>query len=354
MGNPGFHRQDEEPKTMKAAVHCGPRDIRIEDVPEPELTSDGIIVKVRNCGICGSDLHPYKEPPGRVIPGHEIAGDVVAVGKNVTAFKEGDRVTGIPIRPCGLCVWCQQGKGHLCSYQQWSGIPELSGAMAEYALIPNVQVGNFVTAVRLPDTMSYDEGATVEPLSIAQFSLAQANIQPDDTVVIIGAGMIGLCVLEVLRARGVKKILVSGRRSSRLQLARDGGASVVVDAARDSILPAVQKFTQGAGADVVVECAGVQATYDEAIMVARRFGQILMVGMFEQPVTWSPNFAAYKNIRLIGCLGEDFPGAVELLSSGRATTSQFITHHFALDDVKEAFETQLTADDAVKVMVNIA
>ena len=339
---------------MKAAVLCGPRDIRIEDVPEPELTPDGIIVKVRQCGICGSDLHPYKDPPSRVIPGHEIGGDVIAVGENVTAFKEGDRVAAIPIRSCGWCVWCQQGKGHLCGMQQWPGMPSLPGTFAEYALIPSVHVGNFVTAVKLPDTMSYEEGATVEPLSIAQFSVGSAGVQPTDTVVIIGAGMIGLCALEVLRANGVQRILVSGRRSSRLQLARDGGASVVVDAATDNAIAAVNEFTSGGGADVVLECAGVQETFDQAILMTRRFGKVMMIGIFEEPVTWSPNFAAYKNTTMIGCLGEDLPGALELIASGKVKTDQFITHRFPFDKIREAFETQLTADDAIKVMVEIA
>ncbi len=339
---------------MKAAVFHGPRDIRIEDVPEPEVEPDGIIVKVRVCGICGSDLHPYKTSSDKVILGHEVSGDVVAVGSNVTHLKEGDRVAGIGIRPCEFCYWCQQGKADLCLHTQWQGNPPMEGAFAEYTSIPHVQFGDFVTAVKLPDSMSYEQGATIEPLSIAQFSIASTGVQPDDSVIIIGAGMIGLCCLEVCRAIGVKKILVSGRRSSRLQLARDGGASVVVDAATENVPAAMQGFTAGAGADVVLECAGVQETFEQSIAVLRKSGKVAMIGVFEQPLNWTPNYAIYKNTTLVGCLGEDLPGAVDLLSTGRASTDQFITHRFTLDDTKEALETALTADDAVKVMVEIA
>lgn len=339
---------------MKAAVLHGPHDIRIEDVPEPEVTPDGIIIKVKNCGVCGSDLHPYKTSSDKVILGHEASGDVVAVGENVTHLKEGDRVAGIGIKPCGWCHWCQQGDLGRCIYTQWQGSPPNEGSFAEYALIPHVRFGDWVTAVKLPDSMSYEQGATIEPLSIAKFSIDRIGVKPDDTVVIIGAGTIGLLCLEVCRAIGVKSIVVSGRRSNRLQLARDGGASVVVDAATEDALTAIQGFTSGAGADVVLECAGVQDTFDQSIAALGKSGRVAMIGMFEQPVNWTPNYAIYKNITFVGCLGEDLPGALDLLSTGKASTEQLVTHRFGLDDTKEALETAITADDAVKVMVEIA
>ncbi|HEY92008.1 MAG TPA: zinc-binding dehydrogenase [Dehalococcoidia bacterium] len=336
---------------MKAAVLQGPRKIEIENIPDPEVEPDGVVVKVRASGICGSDLHPYKLSITKMVLGHESSGDVVAVGRNVSHIHEGDRVAAINIRPCGKCYWCRHERQEICTRLKWPPSPTMPGAMAEYVSIPFTRVGNYDTVVRLPDSLSYEQGATVEPLSIALFSITRAQVQPEDTVVVLGAGMIGLCVAQVLKAIGVSRIIISGRRSKRLELARASGADVVVDAATEDIVPVVKEVTSGAGADVVVECAGVQVTFDQAMRIVRRDGKVVMLGIFEKDVTWSPNIPINRNTTMIGCLGEDFPGTVDLLATGRADTRPFITHEFPLDRVQEAFETQLTADGAVKVLV---
>ena len=336
---------------MKAAVLKCPRRIEIEDIPDPEVEPDGIVVRVRASGICGSDLHPYKLSTTEMVLGHESSGDVVAVGRNVSHILEGDRVAAINIVPCGKCYWCRQGRQEICTRLMWPPAPTMPGAMAEYVSIPVTRVGNYDTVIRLPNSLSYEQGATVEPLSIALFAITRAQVQPEDTAVVLGAGMIGLCAIQVLKALGVSRIMVSGRRSKRLELTRRSGADVVVDAATEDIIPVVKEVTSGAGADVVVECAGVQATFDQAMRVVRRDGKVVMLGIFEKDVTWDPNIPITRNTTMIGCLGEDFPGTVDLLVTGRADTRPFITHEFPLDRVQEAFETQLTADSAVKVLV---
>ena len=228
---------------MKAAVFQGPRMIEIEDVPDPEVEPNGVVVKVNACGICGSDLHPYKLATAKMVLCHECSGDVVAVGRNVTRFKEGDRVAAIGIRPCGECYWCKQGREEICRRLQWPPHPTMPGGLSEYLSVPYVRIGNYDVVVKLPDLLSYEQGATVEPLSIALFSMTQGQAGPGDTAVVLGAGTIGLCVIQVLKSMGVSKVIVSGRRSKRLQLARECGADLVVDAAKEDIVPAVQEFT---------------------------------------------------------------------------------------------------------------
>jgi len=335
---------------MKAAVLHGACDIRIEDRPKPIVEPDGVLVKVKACGICGSDLHPYKlgERQGTIF-GHEFSGDVVEVGANVVEIREGERITGVGYRHCGQCYWCQQGQFHRCSALALLGY-ELPGALAEYVLIPRAQLGR--TVFRLPAALTYEEGATVEPLSVAVYAVRRAQPQAEGTAVIIGAGMIGLCVVQVLKALGVSRVIVSGRRAKRLEAARESGADLVIDAAAEDAVLMVQEATSGMCADIVVECAGSPTTFQQAIDVVRGRGKIMLVGVYEESVRWDPGIAINKNVTLVGCLGGNFPRAIELLETCEVNTKTLITHEFPLDKAREAFETQLNAQDAIKVMVN--
>jgi 2-desacetyl-2-hydroxyethyl bacteriochlorophyllide A dehydrogenase len=334
---------------MKAAVLRGPRDIRVEEFPEPTVEPDGIIMKVRACGVCGSDLHNYRlgGPVGAIL-GHESTGDVVEVGANATGIEKGDRVFAWPIRLCGQCRWCRQGQYFYCPGLTLP--PQHPGAFAEYVSIPTAIAGS--TVLRLPDSMAYGEGALAEPLAIALYGVEQAQPQPDDTAVVLGLGIIGLCVVQVLRAMGVSRIITSGRRSRRLQLAKESGASVVVDAAQGDIMSVVREETSGEMADVVFDCAGSPDTFQQSIQVLRKGGKMVVVAIYEQPVTWNPSILIFRNITMLGYMAGNGSGALDLLEKGKVNTEPFISHEFALDDVKEAFETQVEAEGAVKVMVN--
>lgn len=334
---------------MKAAVFHGARDIRVEDVPDPELEPDGIIIKVEACGICGSDLHPYKIG-GRegMIFGHEFSGEVAEVGASVAEIKAGDRVTGVGYRPCRQCYFCQQGLFYRCTSMALAGYA-LPGAMAEYIAIPFAQLGR--TIFRVPDSLSHEEAATVEPLSVAFYSVRRAQPQAEETAVVLGAGVIGLYAIQVLKAMGVSKVIVSGRRAARLKAAKESGADLVIDAATEDPVPKVKEATSGTGVDIAVECAGVPATFEQAIQMVHGRGRVLLVGIYEQPINWNPSSLVNKNVSLIGCLGGSFPRAIELLESGKANAKPLLSHQFPLDKVKEAFETQIEAQDAVKVLV---
>ncbi len=336
---------------MKAAVLHGVRDIRFETTPDPELEPDSILIKVKFCGICGSDLHPYKigGRPGTIF-GHEFSGEVAAVGIKVSDIRTGERVIAVGYRPCGRCYWCKQDKPHRCSDLAISG-DQLPGALAEYILIPSAQLGRNV--FRLPESLSFEQGATVEPMSIALYSVRRAQPSQKSNTAILGAGIIGLSTIQVLKATGVAKVIVSGRRAKRLEVAKQSGADLVINAAEQDIVQIVKEATSGLGVDIVFECAGAPTTFSQAIEIVRGGGKVMLVALYEQPITWEPAPAIYKNITLIGCLGGNFPAVLELMASGKVDTKPFITHVFPLYRVRDAFETQLTAKDAVKVLVEV-
>ena len=334
---------------MKAAVLRGAKDIRTENVADPPIDPEGIIIKVKTCGICGSDLHVYKqEGKEGTIFGHEFSGDVAEVGNQVKDITAGDRVTAVGFRPCGQCLWCLRGKSYRCSAMALVGY-QLPGAMAEFVFIPAAVLGRNV--FKLPEGLTYQDGATVEPLSISLYAVKRAQPRESDTAVVLGAGIIGLCAVQVLKAMGVSKVLVSGRRHSRLEAAKICGADLVVDAAVESVLPAVMEATAGMGVDLVVECAGTQETFDQAVEMAHGGGKIMLVGVYENPLNWNPLKVISKNLTLVGCLGGNFPGAIDLLQSGKVNTKPLVTHSFPLDQAQEAFQAQIKDRQAIKVMI---
>ncbi|MCX7981528.1 MAG: alcohol dehydrogenase catalytic domain-containing protein [Syntrophales bacterium] len=334
---------------MKAAVLKKAKEIKVEEVPYPTLESHGVIIKVKACGICGSDLHVYKRnDKSGTIFGHEFCGEIVEVGKEVKDIKPGMRVTAVGFKPCGACFWCQQGKGYRCSHMELIGY-EFPGAMAEYVHVPFAVLGR--TIFPLPEELSYLEGASVEPLSISYFSVNRAQPKPEDTVLVIGLGVIGLYAVQVLKALGVKRIIASGRRPARLEAARSLGADLLIDAARENTIDRVMEYTGQVGVDIVIECAGQQRTFDESIAVVKGGGKVMLVGVYEEPLRWDPLSVIAKNISLIGCLGGNFPACINLLKTGQVQAIPLITHTFPLEEAAEAFRTQLVDPNAIKVML---
>ncbi len=334
---------------MKAAVLCGEKDIRVQNVPEPVCEPHGVIIKVKFCGVCGSDLHVYKKDEGKwSIFGHEFSGDIVEVGSNVKDIKPGTRVTAVGFSPCGKCYWCREGKSHRCSDMALLGY-QLPGAMAEYVHVPFAALGRNVFP--LPEELTYEDGASVEPLSISYFSVNRAQPKEKEIVAVLGLGVIGLYAIQVLKSMGIAKIFASGRRPARLNAAKLYGAETVIDAAKDNASQKIMDATGNLGVNTVVECAGNQITFDQAISITRGGGKIMLVGVYEEPIKWDPLSALSKNLTLIGCLGGNFPAAIELLKSGKATAKDMITHIFSLDEAAAAFRAQLTDSTAIKVMI---
>jgi 2-desacetyl-2-hydroxyethyl bacteriochlorophyllide A dehydrogenase len=345
---------------MKAAVYHGPGRLAVEEVPPPEAGADDVVVKVHACGVCGSDLHGYRAglwvEPGEIM-GHEWAGEVVARGANVSHLGVGDRVA---VGGGGGALG-GGGGGKSVGY----GLP---GAYAEYVRIPNAHLPGRVAPI--PDELSYDEAAALEPLRCGLHAAALAEPQVNDWAVVLGAGMIGLSCLQALRLRGSCRTIVVDVSARRLELARELGADHTLDATTDDVLARVKELTGeghyrwgaqargrwslGARADVVVEAAGTGRTLRQALEMVRHGGTVVQIALFEEEVAFDPTIVTQKQIRLQGCAGfglAPFEQAADLVRSRRVRLAPLITHRFPLTRIVEAFETQMNAQLSGKVIV---
>jgi len=341
---------------MRAAVLYGPKDIRLETVDIPRIRSDEILVKVKACGICGSDIHTYKTGAlstlhKPVILGHEFSGEIVEVGSAVKGLGIGDKVLGTGYRYCGECYWCQQGQVDRCPNTALPGYG-MDGAFAEYVVVPNPALEK--TLFRLPEGLSWQEAATVEPMSVACFAVEQALIEPKEAVVVLGAGMIGQGIAQLCKARGAGKVIVSELSPKRLAMAQKLGADVALNPKGINPVEAVTKATSGDMAGVVFECSGAPIAFRQAFLMTRVFGKVMQVGVFEQNIDLSPDLISlitFRNMTLRGCGGQIWGMALDAVRLGQVKTRDLITHEFALTEAKEAFETLLNSDEAIKVMI---
>jgi threonine dehydrogenase-like Zn-dependent dehydrogenase len=339
-------------KIMKAALFYGPHDFRVEEVDKPKAGDYGIIIRVRACGICGSDVHYYVRggplvKPGGIM-GHEFSGDVVEVGKLVKDIIVGDRVAAASIIVCQECYWCKSGQHARCQNLKMGGF-DFHGAYAEYANVPLAILDQ--TVFKLPDNLSYEAGAIIEPLSVGAYSVGRAEPSAGDIVIIFGAGMIGLASLAAMKARGVSKIIVSEMSKKRLDSARDIGADIIIDAGSENVLQRVGQITGGRGVDIAMECVGLRRPFLQALGALRIDGKLIQVGIFDTAFEFNPVTITGKNLRIIGCLGGDYLAAMELLKSGKVDAGKFITHEYPLSEITQAFNKQLDSNESIKVIV---
>ena len=327
---------------MQAAVYHGPRDIRVEDIPTPTIAEDEVLVRVRACGICGSDLHMYRlgmfEALGRPVAngrvmGHELSGDVVAVGARVNEFHVGDRLTAV-----GL------------------------GGFAEYVAVPINERGPYL----LPANVSFDEGATLEPLATSLHGVGLANPQPGETVVILGAGIIGLGCVQAIKATVPCRVIVVDAAARRLELAQRFGADATVNLTETDPLEAVialtggeqdiQRFgVRGGNADVVIDCAGAQRSPNQGLyMLKPAGGRMVLVALFEQQPELDFNQVVRKHVTLHGSwtwTKDDYNRAIELVASGKIDRKPLVSHTYPLSAAPEAFATQAQPTASVKVLL---
>jgi len=337
---------------MKVAVWHGGKDIRIEQAPTPSIEEDGALVRVRVCGLCGSDLHAYQGLSDRRVPplvmGHEFAGDIEEIGGEVKSLEIGDRVVVDPLVVCGECNRCVRGSQNVCRHRKLIGLT-MQGALAEYVAVPSNR------CFPLPDDMSYEEGAMVEPTAVAVHAAERASISPDDTVVMVGTGVIGLLTLQAAKLRGPSRILAIDLSNERLGLAKRFGADEVINPGEVDPVQSVMELTNGAGVDCVVEAVGIQQTMRQAMKMASDQGRIVVVGMLQKSMELEALEITVRELSLVGAYAytdQAFKTAMTLISEGKINVTPLITRIFPLDSVKEGFEA-LANQRAIKVVLKI-
>jgi L-iditol 2-dehydrogenase len=327
---------------MRALLLSEYSKLDVVDLPEPVAGADEVGVQVAACGICGSDVHGYDGSSGRRIPplvmGHEAAGVVASVGEGVHRFAVGDRVTFDSTVYCGACDYCLAGEINLCDNRQVVGVstPDFrrAGAFAEFVTVPERIV------YRLPDAMSFAEAAMLEAVAVAVHAVAVSDVKGGETVLVIGAGMIGLLILQAARAAGCSRILVADVDASRLKLAEESGADATLLASGAGMVNEVLRQTNGRGADLVLEAVGRDETVSAAVDAVRKGGTVTLVGNITPQVTLPLQKVVSRQIRLQGSCASsgEYPQAIELVSSGKIRVTPLITAIAPLSDGARWFD----------------
>jgi len=335
------------PETMQALVVVEPGRLEVREVPVPEPGPNEVLARVRAVSICGTDAHlirgdyPGFWPPAfPFTPGHEWAGELVALGPGAERFgwRVGDRVAGTSHDACGVCQKCVEGRYNLCENYGRPGLHRqyghnVAGADATYV------VHGVKCVFRLPDALGFDEGAVVDPASIALHVANRGGVAPGDAVAITGAGAVGLLAGDAARVRGAGRVIVVGR-GSRLAKAASLGFEVVDTAAGDPV-GAVRSLTGGLGVDVVLECAGVPATVEWALEMLRRGGRCAAVGIPTVGVEIAMQRLVLDELELVGCRASagEMRRVMPLVEQGRMRVCDVMTHEFSLTDYAQALAT---------------
>jgi L-iditol 2-dehydrogenase len=354
-------------KKMLCAVMYGVGDVRIEERPVPQARPDEVLVGIRRVGVCGSDVHYYTH--GRIggfvvrepmILGHECAGVIEAVGGAVTRFKPGDRVAIEPGYTCRKCHYCRTGHYNLCPDVVFMATPPVDGAFCEYVAWPE----DFVFA--LPDNMSFEDGAMMEPLSVGLWAAERGQVRPGDAVAVFGSGPIGLVTLQAAKAAGATTVIAVDIEPFRLEHARRLGATHVVDASDGKAVEQIRAITSGhrgfgpgySGVDVAFETAGATPTTRGALASTRPGGVAVLVGLPPDPMVEIDLVATMsKEIDVRGQFryANRYPPAIALASSGEIDVASLVTHHFPLKQAEDALRfADKHKRESLKIVVDIA
>jgi L-iditol 2-dehydrogenase len=342
-------------KTMKVARYYGAKDIRIEEAPIPEIGGGEIKVKVKVCGICGSDLaHWYMEPRAPAFFGHEPTGVVVEVGEGVKDFKLGDRVFVHHHVPCFVCHYCQRGSYTMCrTYKETEIDP---GGFAEYIRVPALNLER--DTLKLPDEVSFEEATMIEPIGCCIKGMRKANIQMGDTVAVLGAGFTGAVHIQLAPLFGAAKTIAIDGIPSRLQRAFEFGADHVIDFTEGEVLKKIHEVNEGRGADVVVVTPGSLKAAKEGVALAGKGSTVYLFAPYPEeaflPIDLSRFF--FSEITLVTSYSSthlDTRAALKLMEGKKIHAKDMITHRFPFEKINEAVQLATQAKDSLKVVMEI-
>ena len=329
-------------ETMKALVLRAYNEFSFEDIPVPEIADDEVLVKIKAVAICGSDVHGYDGGSGRRIPpivmGHEASGEIVKIGPRVTHYAVGDRVTFDSTVYCGECEFCRKGMVNLCKNRMVLGVScdeyRRYGCMAEYCNIPERIL------YKLPDEVSYETAALVEPLSIGWHAVAITPTEIGDTALVIGAGTIGQMVIKVLANSNVNRIIVSEPDEFKQKEALKSGATVVLGRGAD-VVAEVKKLTGGKGADVAFEAVGLDVTVNTAIQSVKKSGAVTLIGNVTPRVSIPLQDTINRQLTIRGSAASsgEYPQCLDAIADGRVDLSNIISKVAPLSEGAEWFDT---------------
>lgn len=327
---------------MKSLLLSDYSHFEVVDLPVPALAPDEVLVKVEACGICGSDVHGYDGASGRRIPpivmGHEAAGTVAGLGREVSEFKRGERVTFDSTVYCGRCGFCARGEINLCEHRQVLGVScgdyRRQGAFAEFVAVPRHIL------YRLPESISFAEAAMLEAVSVALHGVRLSPLAGAETALVIGAGMIGLLTMQAAKAAGCPRVLIADLDTSRLQLATRIGADDTLHVSGESLVAEILRLTSGRGVDVVFEAVGKSETVQAAIGCVRRGGAVTLIGNIAAEAVLPLQNVVTRQVRLQGSCASagEYPEAIALVVSGKIQVRPLITAIAPLEEGPRWFE----------------
>lgn len=339
---------------MIQAVMTQPGEIEFREVSKPKVDNGRVLVKIMRIGICGSDIHvyhgkhPYTSYP--VVQGHEVSGEVVEVGDGVSNLKAGDKVTIRPQVVCGECYQCKNGQSHICDNLKVMGF-QTTGTASQYFLVNEEHI------IKLPDSISYNHGAMIEPMAVAIHALRRAGSVEGKNILVLGAGPIGNLIAQSAKGMGANKVMITDISDYRLEVSKSCGIDYCINTSKENLTQAINDKFGADKADLILECVGIYPTMKDAITNARKGTDIIVVGVFGDDVAVDMGLVQDRELRLIGTLmyqEKDYIKAIELVEKKLMHLNELITAEYKFTEYLEAYHfIEKQKDKSMKIMIKI-
>ncbi len=339
---------------VKAAFYYDKNDFRIEDI-NLKIGKDELLVEVQSVGVCGTDVHKaiHKTVPTPIVLGHEVSGIVLECGEHVKNFKSGDRVALAHHASCRVCKMCLKGHDSLCAQYLKTNLDP--GGFSTHVRVPRENVNN--TTLKIPDNLSFDEAAFMEPLSCCLRGLMRVNVQPNDSVLVIGAGPIGLIFDQLLRAFNSGDIFVTDLVEYRLQKAKENGVSYPINPKIENLKELILNKTENQGVDIIINTVGMSSIYQQGLDLIAKGGHYLFFAETydKGDIKFNPNLIYSKELDFVGSYSSSpdyYQMGLDLIQHKRIDVLKLISHHFALNEIKDAINLANEAKNSLKLMIH--